>query len=702
MRTLLQPVRTSHKDPRGVGSHGLKKLANLWSVLQRIPFGPLAAKLVVVVFFTACWLLIALVRSDGPLDPAAMEGSSLMALAASLQQGEISGRDFQSVYGPAAQMAAWGATRLTRTGSALDAYGMILFVFCAATIGLVAVVLLLCNRVSWQQAAVFYVFSFALNLFHDPLDIRTALLLLNVVVAYRVVASETMLQQTLWASAAGIVCFLSQLVTFESGLLSAVAVVCAVATGMALTRNAAVLFGVHVFVATLAAANLALAAAFKLTAAHPILFFDYHSFAFEILRGYHNTMGVLWGLSLVQTLVLLGATGYVVGVCAAAAWKSDSLDASFLASLTFGAIVWLKMASVRSDVPQIVVAFTPVAVVVSLLAMRNWGTLKARAGWAVAAASLVLAWPTLTYSAATDLWSVVRGDASPRAALKRLYGLRRPLDENIQASLVTPDLADRRNVPLLAFPYDNYVAIGTRRPVVAPVLETYAASTQSLEQYYVQALHRKMRSNPEVVYGLDRTDVPASGGVQAITRSPFVFEYLYRHFELIGNEEHADGHYILRPLYQPRTATVEPLNFSLPQLSLDSGIVKLSEPSRCGLIRLELNMEYTKPAWIFRPSGIEVSLSNSDQLVWRGTVRPLEHNQSFLTYISPLPPADFHKVFGHDVLPGTPWDKLEYHKLPADMLGAASSRIDVTSLHCLDPRKFAEPPPPPAPAPPAS
>src|SRR5947209_4230849 len=107
-----------------------KKVGKRFNDLKRrLPRGsPLAervAKIAVIVVFTVCWLLIVLVRSHhGATDPTAIEGSSLPALATALQQRAISGRDFQSIYGPATQLLAWIATSVTVTRSALAAYGM--------------------------------------------------------------------------------------------------------------------------------------------------------------------------------------------------------------------------------------------------------------------------------------------------------------------------------------------------------------------------------------------------------------------------------------------------------------------------------------------------------------------------------------------------------------------------------------------------
>jgi len=108
----------------------LKELRNL---RHKSPLGEGAAKIAVVLVFTVCWLLIVLVRSHVANDPITTEGSTLVGLATALQQGAISGRDFQSMYGPATQALAWICTKVTLTRSALDAFGLMTFAFCAAS-----------------------------------------------------------------------------------------------------------------------------------------------------------------------------------------------------------------------------------------------------------------------------------------------------------------------------------------------------------------------------------------------------------------------------------------------------------------------------------------------------------------------------------------------------------------------------------------
>src|SRR6185295_13971073 len=112
----------------------------------------------------------------------------------------------------------------------------------------------------------------------------------------------------------------SQLVSFELGIYSGIVVVGALIAGTALTRDSDVLHGAGAFIASFTVSNLALVALFALTSSGHSMVFDYHNYAFEMLRGYHNSMGILWELSLMQTITLVVASFYVLAMCAMAVW----------------------------------------------------------------------------------------------------------------------------------------------------------------------------------------------------------------------------------------------------------------------------------------------------------------------------------------------------------------------------------------------
>src|SRR5688572_2028402 len=655
-------------------------------------FGSQGLKVAVVVAFTLCWLLIILVRSQAPRDPASFEGSSLVGLATAMQQGELSGRDFQSMYGPAAQLLSWICTTVTSSRSPLDALSLMYFVFCAGSAVLMAAVLLLCDRVSWQQAAVFYVFTVFLNLFYDVFDLRVALLLLNVAFAYRVVAAESQSRRMMWAASTGVLCFVSQLMTFDLGMYAAIAILCTWIVGISPTRTSELLHGAGTFAATFAAQNVALVAFFKLTASGHTLVFDYHNYAFEMLRGSHNTLGVLWQLPIAQTVALIVVSLYVFVMCVMTIWRSHVLDGVLLSGLAVAAVLWVMTGLVRSDIAHIAAAFTPMVVILSFIFPRDFSVPKEAAVWAVFAVGVILAWPRASISAPTDLLKVVRGEVFAADTFRGLQTAQSPLDETVKASLGMPDQASPGKLPLLPFPYDTYIAAGVGRPLFAPVLETSGVSTPYLEDYYLKALQRRRQAGLAILYGPDRAEDSLYGGMQAITRTPNVFEYIYRNFSLASEGVHADGHYVLAPVDEPSPVRIEPLKFSKMQDSLGSGMVRLTTPSTCGLIRVEMQLAYTRRSYFLRLSGVHVSLSDGDHRVWEGSIRALEPNQRFVTYISPLESSAFHKVFGTEPVRGVRWDKLEYRSAPTDLLGAKATHVEVYGVECLDPQKFAEAP----------
>jgi hypothetical protein len=603
-------------------------------------------------------MFVALARSSAPRDGAPPEVSSLPGLAKLLQQDDLSGRDFQSIFGPATQFAAWAATAVTKTRSSADAYGMIVFVFCAASAILIALMLLVCNRLTWQDCAILYAFCFFLNLFFSVFDFRIALLLLSAAFSYRVIASETMRDQLIWATVTGLLCFGSQLVAIELGIYSVIVVVCSLIVGAFLTRNAWALVGIEVAVATLAVANIALVLFFKITSADYVLMFDYPSYSLELLRSYHG-MGTLWQLPWRETVILIVATAFVIVKCVISARSLDPLDASLFASIGFVSLVWLKSAFISSDVPHISAAFTPMVVLLALFATTEWASKPNRVAWGVAVAAVLFAWPSFNFSAPLDMFQVA-GKVPMKAALKKLYAPGKD-PAGVKAG-----------------------------PIFAPVLETYMAATDSLERYYIQAIDRKRPERLGTVWGPDTGVAPQFGDIQPITRTPNIFEYVYRRFELASKENTADGRYELRERYQPRDVDIVELPFAIPQQVVDSGTVKLNAPSACGLVRVQMRIEYTKNPMIFRPSGVELSVRRGEQMIWRGVVLPRRPNQSFVTLVSPLPLGTFHKVFDYGQVQGMLWDQIEYRALPSDLLGSKPARIRVEALQCLDPQRFVE------------
>ncbi len=684
--TLPSPHETDGANPAGIE----KKKQRVRALVARIPFTSQTAKIVVVLAFSLLWLLVVLVRSEVSPNPKDLVTTSFMGLAALLQQGAVSGRDFLSTYGLAAQILAWAATLFTTTGSALNAYAMIGFFFGAASVLLVAAVLLVCGGISWKQCAIVYVFGALLNLFLEIPNFTAALLLLIAAFAYRTVAATTFQRQVAWAAITGVLCFVAQLVMFELVLYGSVVVVSTLVAGAILRRDSMVLLMIKVFIATLALANLGLVIWFRFTSSSYGLLLDYQGYAWEMIRAFNMSMGLLWELDLLKTIILGILALYVVVVCLRALRSSEPLEACLLASFLFASLVWLNSALVRSDTAHIAQAFSPIVFVFLLIGWSEWKSRNGRLVWMILASALLFAWPVAGFSAPGDLLKLLRGEVSAKSRLREISGSSKPL-ELLPASVFTRELRNRRELPLLVFPQETYIGIGLKRSLFSPILESQAASTGTLERYYVDALEKRGPAGLEIIYGLETEDFSPVDGVEAITRTPKIFEYIYRNFELASSEGHQDSHYVVHARPQPRDVVHENLPFTVPRQMAGSGILKLEAATACGIVRVEMALKFRKNPYLFRPSGIELNFNDGDQNVWRGLVRPLEINKPFTTYISLLDRTTFQNVFGESPVESRMWDHLEYHPSKADLLGSESARIEITHLACLNPQMFAVP-----------
>src|SRR5262249_11882908 len=155
--------------------------------------------------------------------------------------------------------------------------------------------------------------------------------------------------------------------------------------------------------------------------------------------------GVLWQLPLRQTVVLVLATGYIIGKSIMFARRSDPLDACFFASLTLAAVIWTTSAFVNSDIAHILAAFTPMIVVLALLAPREIRSRPALAAWVVTVCGVLFVWPSFNFSAPVDIYHVVRRDIRVETAIRNIYAPKKPLEANLSPKLQSPG-SDPRDV----------------------------------------------------------------------------------------------------------------------------------------------------------------------------------------------------------------------------------------------------------------
>jgi hypothetical protein len=243
---------------------------------------------------------------------------------------------------------------------------------------------------------------------------------------------------------------------------------------------------------------------------------------------------------------------------------------------------------------------------------------------------------------------------------------------------------------MVAFPYENYIPIALHRPLLAPVLQSYLASTESLERFFNDTLEAQRPKGLDVMYAIDNVGVWPVDGVPTVTRVPLIFDYLRRNFAVVTGSDSQDGHYILEPRSTPRAVVVEDMPFSSERWSDSSGVVRLPAPTACGLIRVEMNIVPSIRKSFFRPSGVDLAFRRGNVTVLKVPVKPIELNRTFGTYIALVSPANFHKLFESTIIPipNTVWDNVAYDRTPTDRLSARPRAVEISRIQCVDREMF--------------
>ena len=659
-----------------------------WNSLERST-SQSRIKISVVFVFTLCWLITVTIRGPFMGGDTSLDGSWLLGLATQFQQGALSGRDFHFTYGIVAQIIAWLATSLTVSKSALDAYALLTVFFCGASALLVASVLLLYDQITWKQVAILYFFSAILSLFNEVASFRTVFPLLCSAFAYRSIAAETRFKEALWAAAAGFVCFAAQLSTPEVALYGLAAAISTFALKALLDRNLYPVVLALEFGAILFFSNLALVLYFSVSSPYYGAVWDYQRYALETVVSYNNTMGLKWSVDMLTTSYLVLLLIYTVSTIVRAAKRLPSTHACMLVGLLVAAVVSLKSALVRSEIGHVMYAATNLVFVFLLLSSHRWNPGRARIGWGLMLLGLVLIWPNTGLGVPRDFLKAVTGELPVTAAIRQMRTINKPPARVLPASLFLPGVG-QDPVPIAPFPYENYIPIALHRPLLAPVLQSYSSGTDALQRFYVDTLERQRANGIEVVYGLDSVAAWPVDGIQAISRVPIIFDYFYRHFELTSATQNLDGHYVLHARTQPRAVHLQDLPFKANLISDRSGIVRLDQPTSCGLVRLDLKVKYSALSRFFRQSGIQVAFGRGEARTFSTPLNSPSPKEDFVTYVGLMQPSRFYQLFRNGVMVVSAWDTIRYKARPSDMFGATAQVVQVNKLECVDPALYVE------------
>jgi hypothetical protein len=645
-------------------------------------------KLCVIAGCSLLWLMVSVIRiPENPRQNAdiGIDTSWVLALPEMLHNHSISGRDFHFTYGPLSQALAFAGASLHSPWSGISSLPLIIFAFLTASIVLMALVLFLIKDFGWKECLFIYAASAGLNLFSEPTAFRPLAVLLCAVILSRALESRTGFSRWTWAATAGAACFAAQCLTFELGLYSIMAML---VTGLVWMfradrthlRQSLASIGV-VFIVYLAA-NLAINCYFVLSSP-TYSFFDYQRYAMATIRGFGFSQSLPWELSAGVTVGLAAVALFTVCAAIYIMARVHAPSRSFMIPLFVCALIELKSMTVRSDLGHIIQSLSPLVFLLlsaGAIFILRWRLSKVPwILWAAVFAILWVCWPWAGPYAVRDLYQAATG-VSPIQKLARLRVDMVPPD-----AVLPEGLAVQKNVPagpLLAFPYEIYIPIALHQPIAAPVPMAYNASTESLQQFYVQRLERE--PDLTVIYGLDGVASTSIDGIPIITRAPAIFNYLYTHFRLGGSERFGKGFYLLqRDATARRELQRIPIHANIRQVEKSTWEIQLKEPNACSMLSLDIEIDYPLRQYLGHPAPLELLFFRSGTPFLKTGLCAIKPNAPFTTLVSLMPEGKFFEIFGEGKAATRSWDQLRISPRGADPLGVEPSRINIRSIACL-------------------
>jgi hypothetical protein len=667
-------------------------------------FGRRWSKILVIIVCSLLMFLLAIlntptnIHESGPFGTMT-DNSWVFGLASKLQQGEISGRDFYFTYGFLSQVLIQFGSMLNKSGSPVDGFPFIVLSFWTLNIVLLAILLILIEQID-AKCTLFIITTVALlnSVYFNFAVFRTLILLLYATLLYRAMSASDDRTQIILAVIVGIVCLIAQLFITDLGLFAIFSTVL-ILGGYAIFARFPVILkreDLHrpvkylqilgIVLSIFIFGNLFISIFFKLSSENYDHIFDYQRYGFEIIRGYNYTMGIEWMLPWLPTIILCIIVVYVICFILINLRRIKTSDGYLLFSLMIASLTQLKSATIRSDQGHIVFALIPI-VFLFLLIGRDWEQKgRIRLEWSILLVALFAIWPSADLSVIRQLGILFEGQIPLVSKLRQIHSLPLPPDKFFPTDLM--DEFNDQTRPMLNFPYENYIAIKLGRRMVAPVLQTYSAHTEALQQKYVELLKRQP-DTMEVLYGLDKVVSDDIDRVQHVSRVPIIFEYLYRNFELKSQKAYGGGYYLLQRRPKPLDIKGVDLSFTVDKTSDSNMVFRLNQPTPCSMVRLRIKIGYPITSLLGRPNALHLSFLLNGEELHRSDLVPIETGREFSTYVSLIDANEFFHVFGSSGTHAKNWDRLEISPRATGLFGVSPNLVEISKLECVN---FPNPP----------
>jgi hypothetical protein len=300
--------------------------------------------------------------------------------------------------------------------------------------------------------------------------------------------------------------------------------------------------------------------------------------------------------------------------------------------------------------------------------------------WAGLLIALIATWPPANLDSFKTIGQVFDGKISVSSRIQQMFNQDTPGDQIVPKGMLAA--ADPTKA-ILTFPYEYYYGLGFNKKIVAPVLQAYAAHTLDLQQYYIDNVALN-KANLEILYGLDGVVSLSIDGVQNITRSPRIFEYIYKNFELKTRDLFGKGYMLLKARPERQDMTSASLAFSAEKATSNLYIYRFEEPTRCSMMRLTPKIDYPFTSLFGRPNNFLVEFwSNGKRFLKTGMVT-IEPGKPFSTYISLVDSTKFDSYFTDEPVQTKPLDTVQIKIQPTGLFGVNPDSLELTKLECIN------------------
>ncbi len=624
-----------------------------------------------------------------------LDASWFVELGYQLDEGNLLGRDIFFTYGPLAQLISWAGYKL-QGGNVLSGFSVGLLLFDALGLVLLYFVVCLVDDLAWHDAVVIYVLMYLLNAYYA----RPMLILLCCVVLLRALAAKRQWRY-MWAGATGLLCFASQLISMDVGVLALLTC----AGVLSLWLIVSVLFRARISVFRIVEAPIEYAkVAAIVVGCYLILYglleiyfrlsspdyrwFDYWRYGVKTLSRYGYAMALDWmygypgGAAL--TAVLLAVAVFclfiVVGKFSEGI-RGGNLSMGYVFSgLLIASIISFKSALTRSDIGHVLNSILALMFLFSLSLTTIRQSPKALMAGVVLLMLVLTVWP-VNGADSIRIWiDLLIRQQSLVVKWRDIRAMR------INSSEIVPDGLDGAldlNKRLVSFPYNNALVLALNGYSFPPVLQTYAAFDTRLQDMYVKKLadHAK---DVEVVFGVDGVNSASLDGVQNVARVPIIFEYLAENFAL-KTPESFGGYLVLHPRGQPLPFRESRVEYDVAQVSEIGLDITFPGSLECDLLELQLEINYPVFTVLGRPNDLVVQAKNQSQVIYDGRLVAIETGAPFSTFLYLGPPQNFGYLFSSDRsgAPTVYFDKLMLFTGPTSLFDVQPSKLKVDDVICI-------------------